>query len=449
MVSALLAIMLSGSFAQADPGVILSVDGDLVIVRFTLPAGTAYKVDYPTSRCAAWLDPDRSLQAFLDTVYTARAFGDINNDDAVNSNDIWCFVSVLGPVGPIPGSIPCFAASADLNTDGNVDELDIPSLIDAIIHDFPAQGTVLYVEGTAPSTLLGDSPIELLTDPDQDGSFTVSQTQPATVVELTVGPSGGPLGSLVDVSMNPAIAPVVVGEDIIAQWEGVFQPLVGAPSGSFSLKFSPDKVHEVSDSAFQLVVGDGYNYGVPEPATVQLPGSFRGKLRVMVDGQWIAHNFDFTPALNEAQWEWIDYPDGPGGLDAPQLGGVRSQLHPWLISFLSIDTPTEAQMLVANAFHNALVLRLQENPITQAEAPEVLKVDVVSLDTLGSEIDRIDNLTLQKSPDDGDPSNITYHNDLYSPVIMIDADLDDNSYPNVFVLKVVANGKVLAMPSVN
>lgn len=432
------AIVLIACLGQGDPGTIAVVNGDLAVVTFELAGGTQYQVDYPAQLENVWLDRAMTTPAAPLTTYTARSLGDFNGDDVLNGLDIDGFQTVLvnGPFNP----------EADFDNNGVLDINDIPGFVEAVLAPYPADGVILYVQGLMASTALGDAAIDLYTGTP----FILTDTELVTVVDVTISPLSGPVGAPITITMTPAIAPLAFDANTTARWNGIFQPTIGAPSAPFIIRYSAAQFRESSSSEAVLFVGDGTVINTPDLASHEGPGTTEGAITLDFGGPTLARPLDFAPELDAAKWEWIDYPDGPGGLDAPQLGGEPSQLNPWMLGFLQIPDPPEASMLNANGFHHAVVVRIEQNATTIADSPETVSVDLVSFDQGQVELDRVENLSLGKVPgDDGDPLHIVYHNDLYHPVILVDVQLNKENYPNIVLLKIEQGGTAVIIPATN
>ena len=95
------------------------------------------------------------------------------------------------------------------------------------------------------------------------------------------------------------------------------------------------------------------------------------------------------------------------------------------------------------------MLRIAENAHTVSASPESVSVDLVSYDSSGLEIDRVSRVELQRLDADGDPSYITYHNDLYKPIVFVDTTLDKNAYPNVIIIQAQQDGSAVIVPATN
>lgn len=431
------------SLGQTDPGTVLVVGGEVAPVTFALPSGTAYQLNYPTTPVRLWFDSSATIPANPATTYTATSKGDFNGDNIIAGDDIPGFTTALVD-GP-------FNAEGDFDGDGNLGTDDIPGFVEALLNSFPADGVILYAEGAAASLALGDVAIDLLTDPDMDTVFTLVDTAAVTVVGIIISPTTtGPLGTPVFITMTPAVVPLAFDATTQANWEGVFQPAIGNPSQSFTITFNPSQFQESSSGQAIVVLGAGSSSNLPDFSTTDgLAGRLEGNLTLEVGGFSLKKPYAFTSATDAITWESIRYPDGPGGLDAPELEGEVALLNPWRISFLGIEVPSEGTMLIATGFHHAVVLRAEETPSGTASAPNTVSVALVSFDQAGVEIDRVTALALEQPPDDGDPTHIVYHNDLFQPVILVDLDLNKSLYPNVTLLKIEVDGSVVVAPSTN
>jgi len=88
--------------------------------------------------------------------------------------------------------------------------------------------------------------------------------------------------------------------------------------------------------------------------------------------------------------------------------------------------------------------------LPSSDAPATLLVDLVSFDSAGVEIDRVEDIVLHKViGDDGDPDHVVYHNDLDRPIVLVDVDLDDAQYSNVIPFRMVDGGSATIVAAMN
>lgn len=147
-------------------------------------------------------------------------------------------------------------------------------------------------------------------------------------------------------------------------------------------------------------------------------------------------------------WEVVSYPEGPGGLTPPFIDGEPSELQLLLLSQTpNPTTPTADSLMGATDFHISVVVRVEENSLSTSNAPASMTVDLVSLDTGGTEIDRLEDVVLAKLDPDGDPNSIVYHNDLSIPIVLVDTTLNKANYPGFLILKGVGAGSAVILPA--
>lgn len=433
------------------PGIVVVAGGDLQPVTFSSSTGMDHQLSYDAARLALWFDPARTLPALPLTTFQATGqivHGDLNGDAFIDGTDFKIFVAVVLGVN----TDPIVIAQADFDESGVADVADAPLFVDALLAPAGSpQNTVitLYAEGLTVSTDLCDTPVDLLADPESDGTFALADTAQLTVADLTISPQAGGLGTPVTITLTPAIAPLVFDATTTASWTGVFQPVVGNPSQSFTITFDANQFQEASSSQATVVLGVGSFLSLPDLSTIDGLGSLEGSLTLEVGGISLKQPHTFTPATDAITWESILYPDGPGGLDPPELGGEVASLNPWWIALFGMAVPSDGEMLIADGFHHAVVLRAEESPSGVTIAPATVSVNLVSFNQAGVEIDRVADLVLEQPPDDGDPAHIVYHNDLSRPVILVDLDLNKSLYPNVTLLKIEVDGSVVVAPSTN
>ena len=162
----------------------------------------------------------------------------------------------------------------------------------------------------------------------------------------------------------------------------------------------------------------------------------------------LSGNFDFSPETVSTEWRTIDYPDGPGGFEAPVLGAALPDVDMLLVS-QSPAFPPAVEILrnAASGFHMAAVVLIDENLRTLAGAPATITVDLVSLDLTGGEIDRATNIVLNRLDGDDDSTRITYGSDPSFPIMLVDTALDPQLYPDLLLLHGVAGGKAIIVPN--
>jgi hypothetical protein len=431
---------LSCVIGQQEPGAIAVVGGNDATVTFSLTADAPYQIDFATNLCNVWHDRARTNPAVPMTTYTAREYGDVNGDGEIDTNDVRCFLEVLGPIGPLPHSTPCMSGVADLNDDGQVDELDVPGFAEALVHAFPAEGAVLFVEGLAPSNALGDAAISLLTDPDENGVFTPTATAPATMVEILISPTTGEFGTPISVTMTPAAAPLAFDGNISATWNVVFEPVAGAPSSPFTIRIRPSEFRESSGSQATVIAGESRAIGAIGLEQFALPGTLAGNLVINIGTIRLSKPFSFAPT-NGPLLTAISY----DALTAqPFLGPTPESLE--IVTAGNGDGADENLLAGMTPNHLAAVLELNRNPITESESPSELTVTLISINAFGTTIQSIDNVILHRDDALLTPDHVKYHSDFNVPIVLVDTQLDPAEYSLVVPLYAVDGGRVAILP---
>jgi hypothetical protein len=432
-----------------ETGRLVIVDGEPTEVVVDVPSLATWKLSYNPSMIAVWDTPTKNNLVPPGTEYMAPAVvGDDDLDCDVDLRDVAEFqVCFTGDGGGILPDCSGF----DTEPDGDVDFADFEIVGLDLRGPRVCVDTSLafYVEGLIASTTLCDTALETLADSDGDGVFESSQVSELTVVEVTLAPTSGPVGTPVTVSLTPAITPLAFDAATTATWAGVYDPAVGDPSPPLQVTYSAAQFREISADEAIIVIGDGAVTDAPDFGETNDPGVLVGQLTLVVAAGEIRVPFDFAPEFDAARWEDVNYPDGPGGAADPMLDGEPTDLPVLLLTNTPNPlNPSESFLLNANGFHVAAVVRVEENPTTVASAPTTLNVDLVSYDSQGIEIDRVFDLMLERVlGDDGDPNNLIYHNDLDTPIVLVDVDLSGGSYPSVVPLHVLGGGSAVIVPA--
>lgn len=429
-----------------SPGLVTVVGEPPVTLNPSLPASSAYKFTYDPARLSIWDTVTKDNLIAPGAEFTAPAIaGDFEPDCDVDLSDVAklqvCFTGAGG--GPPAPGCEVF----DFEPDSDVDLTDFGVLQPNV--SGPGQcGMVpvtVFVEGLTASTTPGDTTIDVLTDPDGDSTFDVQETRAVTVVSIDIAPTSGPPGTLLTVTMQPAIAPFAFDSTTTADWEGVYQPPDGPPTAPFQVAYDADQFRESSAGEAILIVGDGTITNVPDFENLDGPGTTPGTFTFNLAGLTLSRSFAFAPESNAPVWEMIAYPYD--GMDPPTIDGEPNNLQQLLLSELpDPNNPTEQLLLAANDFHFAAVMRIEENPSTVADAPSTILVDLISFDSNETEIDRLEGVVLQRLDPDDDPEHLVYHNDLTVPIVLVDTSLNKDNYPNVLLLYVVTDGSAGIVP---
>ncbi len=196
-----------------------------------------------------------------------------------------------------------------------------------------------------------------------------------------------------------------------------YVPIVGSPTPNFQVSYNAAQFRELSQGQAILVIGDGAISGAPNPAVLNGPGSLQGHLTLhLSSGINVTRAFTFGLETQAGKWEKVIYPDGVGGLLPPHIGGELTVLQQYLLSLLPDPAaPHPNQLRFFDDFHVAAVVRIAENATTVNAAPLTIAVDLVSYDSAGVEIDRLEDIIVERLLNDGEPNSIVYHNDLAKP----------------------------------
>jgi len=332
-----------------------------------------------------------------------------------------------------------FATRGDLATDV------VPSGVTQE-YDVAAGPLTLWVEGLSPSATMADTRIVADADTDDDGIFDQSDAVRCTVFSLTGSPTSGPIGTEVVWTLDPAIAPVAFDAGTAAEWDGYYQPALGDPSNQFTVTYAPSQFRESSASEAAVVVGDGS--GVPTiPIEGAEPGTFLGHFTIVLAEFEVRRAFSFSVPASAIDWYRVEYPeDEIGYLDEPPVLSA-APVDQLLVYEVPVGGAVPEFLELAYSFHTACVLLLAENGPTLAEAPAAFVVDLITFDSNNVEVDRISDVVLTRASDDGDPSHLTYHSDLATPIVFVDQALDPGMFPNLLLLVAPEGGQVIAIES--
>ncbi|MBX3358352.1 MAG: hypothetical protein KF745_07980 [Phycisphaeraceae bacterium] len=267
-------------------------------------------------------------------------------------------------------------------------------------------------------------------------------------ITLSVSPTSGSIGTPITLSLSPANAPNAFDSNSTASWTGRYVPTVGSPTSVFTVSFSSADVQETSGSQAVILLGSG-TCSLPTGIENLGPGIFDGVITAnLTGGATPASAVTISCETDAATWESVHYPDGPGGLGSPTIGGALTSPPIMRLGVTHPDPqhPAAATLMGSNAFHLAAVLRISENAASATSAPSTVSVDLVTYDSSGAETDRYRGLVLNKILSDGDPSHITYSNDLLKPIIIVDTAIDRSAYPNFVLLRGTSGGSAVVVP---
>lgn len=373
----------------------------------------------------------------LDTDPGLVGRADLNGDGLAHGNDIQPFVQAF--LNPAPAPDP---NAADLNFSGAVDLADLPLFVDVLLFGItaPSNATItLFAEGLAPSADLCDTPADLLTDPDGDGTFALAATVEFTVVDLNFSPLTGGLGTPITITMTPAIPPLAFDAGTTATWTGVFQPMAGVPTAPFTITYSPAQFRESSASQAVIIAGDGSLLNPPDVAHVSLPGSLPGVLTLHFAACDLSKNVPFDPVggpiLTTIQYD---------ANAQPFVGPTPDSLE---IVITTNGNGSDEILLAGNYFnHLAVALEIARNAFTDGEAPAAILVTLISRTTAGAELQSTQNLPLLRDDVASNPTTILYHSDFQLPIVLVDVFLDPAGYSLVLPVHAVDQGEIAILP---
>jgi len=422
----------------SDPGTVIVVDEAPVPVQFSLASGIQYKFTYPAN-VALWTSPLRATAVPSGSIFTSGAgsvFGDANGDGRVRLDDLIFIRNRLGTTD----------TASDLNGSGTVDQNDLV-LCRQALGSAPDRVTV-YVEGLSPSAALCDVPIQLLTDADHDQTFTLAETKGTTVAAISISPTAGGLGTPINITIQPAVAPLTFDSATTAKWSGVYEPSVGSPTDTFQVSYSRWEFHESSASEATVFIGEGTATNAPSLGNLSGTGTLMGSVGLVLSGRTLTRSFAFSLQAGGVTWEKLTYPIDylEWTIGPPSLAGQPTHVEVMTWSDPT-SPPSEETLVYLRELHHAVVVRIPETAPAVAAAPDFILVDLISLNSSHTEIDRRSAVRLGRVPNDGDAAHIVYSTHLLKPIVLVDVAMNPSAYPNVTVLHGIDNGYLLAVPT--
>lgn len=420
-------VLSSVAVLAQDIGLVVVAGEAPVPVQFTVSEFVRYKFDYESSCVALWDSATRDNPIPSGTVFQAGAAEpgcevDLSDFAALQT----CFSGDGG--GLFPG---CEAFDADMDNDVDLDDYGAfhGTFIGPVCN---VVFVTVFVEGLVASADLGDVVITLLTDPEGDDTFAVRETQAVTVVSIVVSPTSVQLGTLVTITLAPAVAPLAFGGSTTATWSGDYVRAAGPPL-PVTVAYDADEVLEASAGEARLIAGSG-TFDAPLAAFLSV-GTLHGVLSIQFSGVTVTKSQSL--AVQETA----------GGLHRIAYGedNVRSVGAPADSIFVhGAPIPTEEQMLWRVMHHYAAVVPVEKSPETIA-GPTTLDVQVITLDATFSVIGDIFNLTLTRLPDDTDPNDLLYVSDLLRPLFPFNVAVDRGLYADVIPFQTIDNGVVIVV----
>ena len=413
-----------------------------------LPANFDYRLTYP-ARIRVWRSPLRgnpntdTIPSGVNQTLQVFILGDMNGDGGLNFGDINPFVLALSDPAAYAQQYPGIDPNrvGDLNGDGVLNFGDINPFVAALTSPWRFTPLRCWVEGLDKSGSQADTRVLAEADTDHQGSYDASDAVRMTVVRLSSTPASGVPGTLVTWTLDPAIAPLSFTAGTTAEWHGTYNPPGGNPTAAFSITYSAQQVRESGPSAAVVGVADGTFTNPPNVNTLAGGGAMRGTLDFHFGQVTASRAFDFVVLTSGADWQVIDYPDGPGGSEPARLGGVLATLPLFELSALPDPlNPSNEFLWGATDFHCAAVFGIDENSVSVPLAPPSVTVTLVTYAPGGAELARASGLVLSKIANDGNPALILY-GQLDRPVLFVDVDLNPASYPDFVILRAVEGGE--------
>jgi hypothetical protein len=400
----------------------------------TLPDEFSYRLTYPTnvrvwkSRLRGYFSAD-VVPSGVTQLQMVWVLGDMNCDGVVDFDDINPFVLALSDPAGYEVEFPsCNWLSADCNGDGDVNFDDIDAFVARIGGDPTFTAVRLWVEGLSPSAGAGDVRILAEADTDQNGAFDTSDAVRATVLSLTGAPTSGALGTAVTWTLQPAISPAIFTVQTAATWEGIYRPDATAPTEAFVAEYAPQLVHEVSQSGAVLVVGE-CALASGDPGQAPLAGTLDGDLTFALGGLNLRRTMLFTVT---GSYTFVHGYRGAGEevLELP----IVDPADPSWGQALTLEN--------AAAVHVLLAVLAERNAYTQTTRPTALRVELVSQDAYGVELDRAVLLVYLEQRQDFGPTRWVYYSDWERPLVFVSSPVDPNEHPTLLPLLAQQGGRV-------
>ncbi|MCP4593995.1 MAG: hypothetical protein GY842_24955 [bacterium] len=355
---------------------------------------------------------------------------DLTGDGWVDLADFGAFQGLFTG----PRTVPPGCADADLDDDGDVDLMDhaIFQTIFGDAHPVPDVDVTVWAEGLTPSATLGDVLIDLWSDPDGDQTFTLSSTQVATVVQITISPTTVSPGTAMVATLQPSGGSLVFDAATTVSWAGDYVPTFG-PTVPVTITYAADEVLERSASECVLVTGAGTT-DAPLSAFLS-EGTLEGTFTFDLNGLQIsgAQNIVVTEGLPNI------YKIAYGGDMVPSVGLPVSALY-----VSPGPVPSEETMVVSVAYHHAAVVAIEKTPETLT-GPSQRIVQVMSLNPALTVVQDYFSVTLTRLPDDTDPNYLLYASDLNYPLFPINVDVDRGQFTQVIPFETVDDGYVVGV----
>ena len=299
----------------------------------------------------------------------------------------------------------------------------------------------LWVEGLVTGTS-DEVQIAAMADGDGDGVFGAADVVFASTFALAQTPTSVTLGTPVQWSILAPSGSPAFTSTTTSSWTGLYRPDQGVDVGPFTASYDATEVRESSATSADLVVGDATFTGLPPFALASSEGALDGHQSFDFGGGFVGRRATSVDLVaSAADWEYAVIPSD--GLSAPYLGGSATAIQ--VLDLPVGAMPNDNVLAVWDEYHYAVVVRIEENSVTLANASATVLVDIVSLDQADQEVDRLE-LVLHRDDNDGDPSNITYTNDLTIPLIFVDESLDRSQFILSVPFRADVSGTAIIVP---
>jgi hypothetical protein len=235
-----------------------------------------------------------------------------------------------------------------------------------------------------------------------------------------------------------------------AFWSGTFTPTGGSATAQFSVAYSAAQVHEQSATSAQVILGEGTFTNRPNVEVLNSGGTLNGVLTLAspTSGVSVSKSLVTQIAGDAGRFERVEYPGGPGGTLPPVIAGEPATLQILLLSLKPDPAHPPAETLRGSTdCHFAAVVRVLESSLTGSSFPASMTVELVSYTAAGAQFDRLTGVQLLRNDNDGDPTYITYTNDLAKSLIIVDTPVNRAEYPEFYLLFAPADGSAVIVPT--
>lgn len=434
----------TAAFAGAA-GLVTVVGADPVMLQLMLPASSSFELQYNGANLSVWTSASRETAIPPGVARLAPDLvGDVQMDCDIDLRDIAVFSRCFTGSGGGPPATGC--STSDFNANGAVELLDfgvVQSAVSGPAGSCPQLPVLVFVEGLAVSQALGDRTIDVLVDPEGDGTFTLQETKIVTNVLLQASPMSGTWGTPISVTLQPAIAPLAFDATTTATWTNVYIPNVGPASQPFVFSFNSQQVRESGSSTAVVLAGDGTLSGsLPTPQVLATTsGSLSGELAFLMGGGQIElrRRFVFTPTSQLRFLELMDDPANPD--NPPAFGGELAE-----IESVIVDDPLNPPLLTGvRGKHFAIEICMANAPQTISVSPPTISATVMTLDTNGVIVDLVANVPFDRSTATL-PDCQLYRSLATVPMILVSQSVNKQLFPTLTILRAVQGGKVVAVP---